>query len=94
MPEDAPGFCHHCDMPRAFCEHGMAKIPAPAILERSGPTIDALFTGTPCAGCGEKIHEGKSITMTPDGWAHSAEVESPSPSDKPPRTSPRTFDGI
>lgn len=85
-------YCDRCDMPRAFCVHGNPpKIAEAAPLIQTGPTIDAVFSSVDCAGCGERIQPDESITMTDDGWAHTAEVQRDS---GPPPTDTITFEDL
>lgn len=67
--------CDHCDLPKATCVHGNPpKVPTVIGLYRKGPTISATQYSE-CAGCGERIEPGEEITLSDEGWAHSAEVD-------------------
>jgi hypothetical protein len=88
MPEDAPGWCNHCDMPRVHCEHGLPKDVVAAFdgvfsprtdLEADGPTITATQVSD-CPGCRKKIEPDETITHTEHGWAHAEHVD-PGPRD-------------
>jgi hypothetical protein len=80
-------YCEDCDMTKAFCIHGNppAKIEFDRLVA-TGPTIEAQYNVTDCAGCGHRITQGRMITMTSEGWAHAEEVDPPQPDN--------TFEGI
>lgn len=84
-------ICTFCDIEREFCVHGnpSTKVDDLGSLTQTGPTIEAQFSAIDCAGCGERIQKDESITMTDEGWAHTAEVKRDS---GPPPTDTAIFE--